>query len=90
LSVRQLLALFDLATTGSLNLLRRWSFVKRAYLEAVGDCWRLRGHVLAERRRLRPFRRRDDAQMLRFLCWRLSRWYELQLLWRFGVKVSKS
>jgi GT2 family glycosyltransferase len=84
------LALFAAEAVAGLVLIRRWSFVKRAYLEAVGDCWRLRGHVLAERRRLRPFRQCNDAQMLRFLCWRLSRWYELQLLWRFGVKVSKS
>ncbi len=34
-----------------------WSGVgascKRAYWDAVADCWRLRGHILAERRRIR-------------------------------------
>ena len=66
-------------------MVRRWSFVKRAYWDALVDCWRLRKHILAERRRIRQFRRRGDLWMLRFLRWRLNRWDEVQRLRQFGV-----
>jgi GT2 family glycosyltransferase len=68
-----------------LMLVRRWSFVKRAYVDAVRDCWRLRQHLLAERRRVRQFRKRGDLWMLRFLRLRLNRWDELQRVRRMGV-----
>ncbi len=68
-----------------LALTRRWAFVKRAYVEAILDCWRLRGHVRAERARVRGFRRHTDWWMLRFLHWRLNRWDELDRLRRWGV-----
>lgn len=64
--------------------LRRWSYVRRAYLEAIWDCWHLRGHILAERRRLKPLRRRGDFWMLRFLRPRLNRWHEFRNCRRFG------
>jgi GT2 family glycosyltransferase len=78
-----LLLLFEAAA--SLLLLRRWSFVKRAYWDAIADCWRLRRHVMAERRRIRQFRRRGDLWMLRFLRFRLNRWDEVQRLRQLGV-----
>jgi GT2 family glycosyltransferase len=79
------LGLLLLESIAALALVRRWSFVRRAYGDAVADCWRLRQHVLAERRRIRQFRRRGDLWMLRFLRWRLNRWDELQRLRRFGA-----
>jgi GT2 family glycosyltransferase len=79
------LGLLVLEALAGLALVRRWSFVKRAYWGAVVDCWRLRGHILNERRRIRQFRRRGDLWMLRFLRWRLNRWDEIQRLRRFGV-----
>jgi GT2 family glycosyltransferase len=69
----------------SLVIVRRWGFVRRAYWDAVADCWRLREHILTERRRIRQFRRRGDMWMLRFLRWRFNRWDELQRLRQFGV-----
>jgi GT2 family glycosyltransferase len=66
-------------------LTRRWSHVRRAYCEAVLDCWRLRGHILEERRRLRPLRKHGDLWMLRFLRPRLNRWRELRRFRRFGL-----
>lgn len=66
-------------------LVRRWSFIRRAYLEALFDCWRLRSHILAERRRIREFRRRGDFWMLRFLQPRLNRWREFRRCRRFGM-----
>jgi GT2 family glycosyltransferase len=79
------LGLLGVEAVAALLLVRRWSFVKRAYFGAVADCWRLRGHVLAERRRVRQFRRRGDLFMLRFLRWRLNRWDELQRVSRHSV-----
>ena len=79
------LGLLAIEAIAGLAMVRRPSFVKRAYWDAVMDCWRLRKHILAERRRIRRFRRRGDLWMLRFLRWRLNRWDEVQRLRRFGV-----
>ena len=68
----------------------RWSHVRRAYAEALADCWRLRPHILAERRRLRSLRQHGDFWMLRFLRGRLNRWRELRRFRRFGLpKVDR-
>jgi GT2 family glycosyltransferase len=69
----------------ALVLVRRWSFIRRAYFGAFADCWRLRHHVMAERRRIREFRRRGDWWMLRFLRLRLNRWDELRRLRQLGL-----
>jgi GT2 family glycosyltransferase len=79
------LGLLLLEGIAALALVRRWGFVRRAYWDAVADCWRLRRHILAERRRIRQFRRRGDLWMLRFLRWRLNRWDEIQRVRQFGV-----
>ena len=79
------LGLLAVEAIAGLAMVRRWSFIKQAYWDALVDCWRLRKHVLAERRRIRQFRRRGDLWMLRFLRWRLNRWDEVQRLRRFGV-----
>src|SRR5262249_13918774 len=71
------LALLALESVAALLLVRRWSFVRKAYLDAVLDCWRLRGHIAAERKRINGFRQRGDFWMLRFLRLRLNRWDEL-------------
>jgi GT2 family glycosyltransferase len=66
-------------------LVRRWSFIRRAYLDAITACWRLRHHVAAERKRIAAFRRRGDFWMLRFLRARPNRWDELIRMRRFGL-----
>ena len=68
-----------------LVLVRRWSFIRRAYLGAFADCWRLRHHIRAERKRIRQFRRRSDWWMLRFFRLRLNRWDELGRLRKRGL-----
>jgi N-acetylglucosaminyl-diphospho-decaprenol L-rhamnosyltransferase len=77
--------LLALEAAVSLVLVRRWRFVQRAYWEAFHDCWRLRRHILAERRRTRAFRKRSDFWMLRFLRLRFNRWDELQRMRHFGL-----
>lgn len=78
------IGLLFLEALASLVLIRRWSFVKRAYWDAVKDCWRLRGHISKERRRVRQFRRRGDLWMLRFLRLRFNRWDEVQRMRQSG------
>jgi GT2 family glycosyltransferase len=69
---------------------RRWSFFRRTYLEAVADCWLLRGHLGQWRARIREFRKRGDFWMLRFLRLRLARWEELRRVCKTGLpKVDK-
>lgn len=67
-------ALFMLVVT------RNPSFVRKAYWEAVVDCWGKRHHVGDARRRIAGFRRRGDFWMLRFL--RVFRSEKLEQLWR--------
>lgn len=54
-------AVFMAVVTRNVTLLRR------SYLGAIAGVWRLRFHILAERRRLRGLRVRSDVWMLRFL-----------------------
>jgi len=77
--------LLILESVAGLLLVRRWSFVKRAYLEAIADCWRLRPHVRSERERIARFRKRTDWGMLRFFRLRLNRWDEMRNLRKHGL-----
>lgn len=65
-------------------LIRRGSFLKRNLIDAVRDCWRMRGHVRKCRRQISRFRQRSDWHMLRFLDWRMNRWEELKRVRRLG------
>ncbi|MBI2948473.1 MAG: glycosyltransferase family 2 protein [Verrucomicrobia bacterium] len=78
------LALWTAEALASLLLVRRWSFIRKAYCEALADCWRLRNHVWAERRRIAQFRDRGDFWMMRFLRARFNRWEELRRIFRHG------
>ena len=66
-------------------ILRRVSYFRKACLNAFRDCWRLRGHVAAERKKINAFRRRSDFWMLRFLRLRLNRWDEVKRVLKFGL-----
>jgi GT2 family glycosyltransferase len=69
----------------------RWSFVRRAYVEALRDAWLGRGHVRAERRRCALLRRRSDWWMLRFFRLRPNRWDSFRFLRRHGLpRVTKA
>jgi hypothetical protein len=69
----------------ALVLVRRWSFVRRSYWEAVRDGWRLKGHVQKERQRIQCFRRRTDSEMFNLFRWRLNRWDEFVRMMQHGV-----
>jgi len=66
-------------------LSQRWGHVRRAYLDPVVDCWRLRHHILTERLNLKLRRKHGDFWMLRFLRGGLNRWNELRRCRRLGL-----
>lgn len=68
-----------------LVLIRRWSFIRRSYFEAIRDFFGLWPHIREERRKVKTFRKRGDFYMLRFLRLRLNRWDEFRQLLRKGV-----
>jgi GT2 family glycosyltransferase len=68
----------------SLLLVRRWSYVRKSYFSAFADVFRMRGHILEWRRRIRSFRRRGDFYMIRFLRLKPNRWWEFRRMLRFG------
>lgn len=68
----------------SLFLVRRFGFVQRAYFAAMRDAWVQRKHLLAERRRLRALRKREDLWLLRFFRIRFNRWDEILRLKEHG------
>jgi N-acetylglucosaminyl-diphospho-decaprenol L-rhamnosyltransferase len=70
--------------------LRRASFWKRTWWDAVRDTWRLRGHIAAERRRIRGFRVRGDLYMLRFLKFGLGRWPDYQRMFKLGKPIVEA
>jgi GT2 family glycosyltransferase len=83
------LALLFLEMIASFVLVRRLSFLKRGYWDAVIDCWRLRNLIFEQRRRIRGLRKRSDWWMLRFFRLHLNRLDEIKRVRRYGIpKVS--
>lgn len=73
----------------ALALVRRWAFVRKAYLGAMADCWRLRHAISRKRQQIHQLRQRSDFWMLRFLCWQPNRWDEFKKALKMGPpKVS--
>ena len=76
--------LFLESLAGSL-LLRRWSFARASFWSVLRDCWRLRGHILRQRKMAAAFRKHSDFWMLRFFKLRLNRWDEIKRTFKFGL-----
>jgi GT2 family glycosyltransferase len=75
----------------ALVLIRRWIFIRRAYIDAVAGCWSLRSQIRTARHQIRAHRKRGDLWMLRFLRLRPNRWDELLRIRQRGVpRVSQS
>jgi N-acetylglucosaminyl-diphospho-decaprenol L-rhamnosyltransferase len=85
LSVIPLIALLFLESLVGCVILRRWSFVRASFWDALRDCWRLRDHILEHRRAAAKFRKRSDFWMLRFFRLKLNRWFEIKRLFQFGL-----
>ncbi len=84
--VPSLLLLFLEGLVGAV-LARRWSFFKNTCWAVLVSCWRLRGHVRAQRRQVQSYRQRSDFWMLRFFSFRLNRWDELEKVFRLGPPI---
>lgn len=81
------LSLYILEAIVMLVIVRRWSYIKAAYLDAFKACWQMRHHVISQRRLIRSFRRRSDWWMLRFFRIVPGRFEELRLVRRFGAPI---
>src|SRR6185503_6592920 len=66
-------------------LIRRWSFVKKSYFDAIRDFFGLFPHIRKERAAVKKFRKLGDFYMLRFFRLRLNRLDELRQLLTKGV-----
>ena len=84
LLVVPLIALLFLESFVGSLLLRRWSFARASFWSVLRDCWRLRGHVLRQRKMIATFRKHSDFWMLRFFKLRLNRWDEVKRTIKFG------
>jgi len=74
---------------GSL-LVKRLSFFSRTCLAAFADCWRLRHHIVDQRRKIKTYRKHSDFWMLRFFSPRFSRWEDISRILRLGLpKVDR-
>jgi hypothetical protein len=69
----------------ALVLIRRWSFVRKSYLGAIGDAFGDWDAIVRGRQEVSEFRRRGDLAMLRFLKLRMNRWDELMQTVRMGI-----
>jgi GT2 family glycosyltransferase len=85
LPIIPLIALLFLESLVGSLLLRRWSFVKTTFWDVLRDCWRLRGHIVQQRKMVATFRKHSDFWMLRFFRLKLNRWFEIKRLFQFGL-----
>ena len=71
---------------------KRLSFARYSLLKPIADCWRLRKHILTERRRIRGYRKHGDLWILRkFFTFRFGRWMDVKRLMQAkGVKIDKA
>jgi len=72
-------------------LARRFSFARWALLKPLADCWRLRRHLLQERRRIRHFRKRSDWWIFsHFFRLGFGRWSDVERLLKSNVIIDKA
>ena len=85
------MALITIEAILGVILARRFSFLRWSLLKPLADCWRLRGHIFKERRRIRGFRRRGDLWIIRrFFTFRFGRWMDVKRLFESGVKIDRA
>jgi GT2 family glycosyltransferase len=87
LPVIPLIALLFVESLVGAAILRRWSFMRASFWDAVLDCWRMRGKIREHRRVAATFRKRSDIAMLHFFRLKLNRWFEIKRLLRFGLPL---
>lgn len=65
-------------------LTRNWPLIRRAYLRALSDVWRLRHYIREHRRIIGYQRKHGDFWMLRFMKLWPGRWPEIRRMLRHG------
>ena len=83
-AVAPLVLLLFVESVAGAVLLRRWSFIRATFWNALRDCWRLRGHVHRQRKFISGFRKRSDFWMLRFFRLPLNRWGDIKQMFKLG------
>jgi GT2 family glycosyltransferase len=68
----------------TLVMSRSWSLAQATCFAALTDCWRLRGHVSEQRRRVKGVRKRGDFWLLRFFRFGFGRSHEVMDILRRG------
>jgi GT2 family glycosyltransferase len=70
-----------------LALTRDWKFVKKSYVLAVVDFFKMWPHIREQRKFIRSIRRRSDWKMMRlFLTIRMNRWDMIKAFFLKGIK----
>ena len=77
------------AIAGTL-LARTPAFLVWALFKPVADCWRLRGHILSQRRAIRNYRQRGDWWMVRhFLRPGFGHWGDIKGFLKWKIAIDK-
>lgn len=79
------LMLLFLEALASLILIRRWQFVRKSYLQAALEAFRMMPQVRQWRSQTNAFRKRSDFGMLRFVRLIPSRYVEVKKMLAAGV-----
>lgn len=80
------LILLSIEAIISFAMVRRWSYLRRSYIEAIREAFSMTAHVREWRQRIASFRQKSDFWILRhFFRLRPGRWDEVQRLWKFGA-----
>lgn len=71
-------------------LARKFSFINMSLFKPIADCWRLRGHILSQRRLIRSYRQRGDWWITRhFFRFKFGHWPDIKRFLKPGVKIDK-
>ena len=85
------IALIAVETLAGAILARNISFIKATFFQALADCWRLRGYIFEERRRIRGYRRRGDLWIARhFFRFTFGHWQDIKRFLKWKIEVQKS
>jgi GT2 family glycosyltransferase len=90
LAFTQILLIATEALVGAIAA-RQLSFVRWALLKPLADCWRLRQHIVGQRRLNQARRRRGDWWLFRqFFRLSIGRWDDAKRLLQFGIKIDSA
>lgn len=85
------LALITAETVAGALLARSFSFIRMSLLKPLVDCWRLRGHILEQRRFIRSYRRRGDWWFTRrFFRFGFGHWEDIRRFLKWKIVIDKS